>query len=154
MKLIGKLVIVVITCLLAVNAHALSEYFAVTPQQNQAGGLVFKITSERLADGGAKFRVVITENQTKLNSHPLAELGLVKITERARSIVPVRKPQSRQDGNALVCIFTASRQELANPDFCFVFSNPNDPLGNNSPPHPSRFYIFARLHEFVAHPRR
>jgi hypothetical protein len=149
MKLIGKLVIVSIACLLALNAHAHNALFAVTPQENQAGGLFFKITSEPLADGGARFRVVITENQTNLNSHPLAELGILESTRSARSIAAGRKIPCTREGKALVCVFSASHQELANPDFCFFFSNLDHALENKFLFLLSKDFVFARLHDFT-----
>jgi len=154
MKLIRQvLLLALFSCLLAANAPAHNALFTITPTENQAGGIFFKITSEPLPDGGAKFRVVITENQAKFNAHPLAELGLLKSTKSARSIDAGRKLPLAHDGQSLVCTFTVSQKELADPNFCFFFSNLENALEDKFLFALSKDFVFARLNEFAPHRR-
>ena len=148
MKLACRILLLILSFVLAANAHGHNALFAITPRENQAGGLFFRITSEPLPDG-ARFRVVVTGNQASLNPYPLAELGVLKSTESARSIDSGRRLASSRTGQSLIYVFTASRKELADPNFCFFFSNLEHALDDKLLFFLKKDFVFARLNEFA-----
>jgi hypothetical protein len=134
---------------MASTAHAHNALFAITPNENQAGGLFYKITAKPASGGGAEFRIVITENQAKFNRHPLAEAGVLKDVKSARSISAGREIPVHREGEALVCVFTASRSELTDPNFCFFFCNLDHALDRELLFVLTKDFTFARLNAFA-----
>jgi hypothetical protein len=132
-----------------VTARAHNALFTITPTENQAGGLFYKITSKAASDGGAEFRIVITENQAKFNRHPLAEVGVLKDVKSARSISAGREIPLRHEGETLVCDFAVSRSELANPNSCFFFCNLDHALDREVLFLLTKDFTFVRLSQFA-----
>ncbi len=129
------------------TAH--NDLYAVTPQENKAYGFTFHITSNARPDGGAEFRVVITENQAFFSEYPLAELGVLKSTKSARSISADRRVPCIREGKALVSVFTVSQKELADPNFCFFYTDLQNAIDDKILFVLSKNFVFARLKDFA-----
>ncbi len=149
MRTIRPLLLILVACLSVMEARAHNALFAVTPQENQAGGLFFRITSSVHPEGDVEFHVVITENQAKFNAHPLAEVGVLKSTKSARSISAGRKLALTREGPSLTCVFTVTARELSDPNLCFFFSNLEHSIDDKILFALSKDFCFARLSEFA-----
>jgi hypothetical protein len=149
MRIIRLILPILFSFLLPVYAPAHNALFTISPRENQAGGLFFHVTSKALPDTGAEFRVVITENQAKFNAYPLAEVGTLKSTKSARSISAGRKVPCTREGLSLVCVFTVTKKELADPNFCFFFTDLEHAIDEKILFALTKDFCFARLSEFA-----
>ena len=150
-------ILLVLSCLLAFRgeAHdARNALYAITPQLGEADGIKFRITSEPLPGGAARFRVVMSEDQAKFNQHPITELGFLKDTRSARSIYSARNLPATRQGHALICVFIADKKSLQDPNFCFLFTGLERSFLDTIRFTFSADYVFARLKDFAPQPRR
>ena len=109
------------------SGHAASTLHAITPGHLEDGGFAFDITAKRNSDGTIHFRVLVSEKGGTF-THPTASLSIVKITrtpaETADEIKTIRAlPQEKKD-KAIFCAFVVEKKTLEEPNFCFVFTNP------------------------------
>jgi hypothetical protein len=152
MKQLFHSLVVVILFSAVVSVHAMSVIIPITPRNPHAVGLAFDITTTNLSDGTIKFRVVISEKERKFSSNPSTVLGIVKLTERSRSVAPVRKLSFEREGRSIVCVFSVEQSALDDPSLCFVFTNYVEQFVDGKlVSMPSADFAFARLQDFARH---
>ena len=149
MRFLCLLPLVIVSLLLSAPARARNDLYAVTPQEEHAYGFTFHITSKARPDGGADFRVAITENQAFFSNYPLAELGILKSTKSARSISADRRVPCIREGKALVSVFTVSQKELADPNFCYFYTDLQNAIDDKILFALSKNFVSARLKDFA-----
>ncbi len=149
MRFCRLLPVVLLSVLLVATARAHNSLYAVTPKESHAYGFTFHITSKGRPDGGADFRVVVTENQAFFSKYPLTELGVLKSTKSARSISADRRVPCTREGKALVSVFTVSQKELADPDFCFFYTDLQNAIDDKILFALSKNFVYARLKDFA-----
>ncbi|MEI9894587.1 MAG: hypothetical protein WDN28_12055 [Chthoniobacter sp.] len=114
-------------------------------------GHAFTITSQPLPSGGAQFHVVISDQGGTFDPHfDHASLGIVTIirdaSRESRSVGDTRRLTLEKQDHSLVCDFTVEKTDLANPDFCFIFTL------NDRHQRPSVDFVFARLQKLLTTP--
>jgi hypothetical protein len=150
MKTVILFLVVALGLVAIPQTRATTTFSELTPTRLNGAGFDFVFTTERLADGKTKFRVVITENTAKFNSSSSTELSTVEITEHSRAVRDVQRLDSQRNGNSLVCTFTVDSSALTIRDRCFVFSQVAETVLNGKVVQmPSKDFAYARLQDFA-----
>lgn len=114
----------------------------------ELGGHTFTFTSKPLPSGAVQFHVVISDQAESFDPRfDHASLGIVTIIRDAsrwsESVGDTRKLTLEKGDHSLTCDFTVEKADLANPDFCFIFTR------DDRNRMPSVDFIFARLQKFL-----
>jgi hypothetical protein len=116
----------------------------------ELGGHTFTITSKPLPTGAVQFHVVISDRTGEFDPRfDHASLGIVTIIRNVSESVSDRRklPLEKRD-HSLACDFTVEKEDIGNPDFCFIYTRTSrDRM-------PGVDFIFARLKNFSAADRQ
>jgi hypothetical protein len=111
---------------------------------HELGGHTFTITSKPLPTGAVQFHIVISDKTGEYNPRfDHASLGIVTIIRGvSESVGDIRKLPLEKRDRSLVCDFTVEKEDLANPDFSFIYTR------TSRDRFPGVDFIFARLKKF------
>ena len=128
--------------------RASSVIIPVTPGDRDQNAFTFGITSKALSDGTIQFRIVVTEKKETF-VHPSTDLSTVLLTENTQEIRGIRAVAQEKRSKSIVCVFTVPEKDLADPNFCFVFTNYVEVMQNGKLVQmPAAEFFFARLKDY------
>ena len=110
----------------------------------ELGGHTFTITSKPLPTGAVQFHLRISDETGEFDPRfDHASLGIVTIVHRvSEHVSDIRKLPLEKGDHSLACDFTVEKEDLGNPDFCFIYTRTSrDRM-------PGVDFIFARLKKF------
>lgn len=151
MKTVACSLVLAVSLFISSAALAVSGLSEITPDRLKASGFTFEIVHEELADGGAKFRVVITEGAATFSNHVSVALGRVEITDHSQTIGAHHQLLAERMDRSIRCEFSVAKASLQDPDVCVVLTNPAKPVmvkGKEFHP-PFITYVYARLRNFA-----